>query len=262
MSNFNNLWNNWYSKKVLTEMKAITAKRVVAVAQSIKEKAGLEGLNDSYIRMAAFPEMFGDKLRIVVDAAEDDLLVMAKYVDELEKLALQSLKDKVAKGFIKDDSMTYSVYFGHEQLLSKETKRRLQEDGGGTYEIEVIYHQPILVIEYINMQGQRKKENTSLLKAFNKFKMREAADYWANIQSRYTKDKQFIVYAIFLCGLASCARQVRDGDFESIVFQEDVPESEYNRHLVNRASLREREREREREATERELHRREGMVTA
>lgn len=193
MSNFNNLWNTWYSKKVLTEMKAITAKRVVAVAQSIKEKAGLEGLNDSYIRMAAFPEMFGDKLRIVVDAAEDDLLVMAKYVDELEKLALQSLKDKVAKGFIKDDSMTYSVYFGHEQLLSKETKRRLQEDGGGTYEIEVIYHQPILVIEYINMQGQRKKENTSLLKAFNKFKMREAADYWANIQSRYTKDKQFIV---------------------------------------------------------------------
>jgi hypothetical protein len=30
-------------------------------------------------------------------------------------------------------------------------------------------------------------------------------------------------------------------------FQEDVPESEYNRHLVNRASLRERERERERQ---------------
>ena len=193
MSNFNNLWNNWYSKKVLTEMKAGTAKRVVAVAQQIKDKAGLEGLNDSYTRMAAFPAIFGDKLRIVVDAADDDLLVMAKYVDELEKLALQSLKDKVAKGFIKDDSMTYSVYFGHEQLLSKETKRRLQEDGGGTYEIEVIYHQPILVIEYINMQGQRKKENTSLLKAFNKFKMREAADYWANIQSRYTKDKQFIV---------------------------------------------------------------------
>ena len=193
MSNFNNLWNNWYSKKVLTEMKAFTAKRVVAVAQSIKEKAGLEGLNDSYTRTAAFPEIFGDKLRIVVAATDDDLLVMAKYVAELEKLALQSLKDKVAKGFIKDDDMTYSAYFGHEQLLSKETKRRLQEDGGGTYEIEVIYHQPILVIEYINMQGQRKKENTSLLKAFNKFKMREAADYWANIQSRYTKDKQFIV---------------------------------------------------------------------
>jgi hypothetical protein len=36
--------------------------------------------------------------------------------------------------------------------------------------------------------------------------------------------KQFIVYAIFLCGLASCARQVRDANFESIVFQEDVPE--------------------------------------
>ena len=193
MSNFNNLWNNWYSKKVLTEMKAATAKRVVAVAQQIKEKAGLEGLNDSYTRMAAFPDIFGDKLRIVVDAADDDLLVMAKYVAELEKLAFQSLKDKVAKGFIKDIPMTYHVDMVYDQLYSKETKRRLQEDGGGTYEVEVVYYQPIVRIEYINMQDQLKKENTSLLKAFNKFKMREAADYWANIQSRYTKDKQFIV---------------------------------------------------------------------
>jgi len=42
------------------------------------------------------------------------------------------------------------------------------------------------------MQEQQKKEIFSLLKAFNKFKMKEAADYWGKIQSKYTKDKDFI----------------------------------------------------------------------
>ena len=192
MSNFNNLWNNWYSQKVLTEMKANTANKVVAVSQRIKEKAGLEGLNDSYTRMAAFPEIFGDKLRIVVQAQEDELLVMSKYYAQLKELADASLKDKIAKGFVKDEGLSYNASFLYDQVEAKETKRRLQEDGGGIYEVDVIYYQPTLTIEYINMQDQKKKEIFSILKAFNKFKMKEAADYWAKIQSRYTKDREFI----------------------------------------------------------------------
>ena len=86
MSNFNNLWNNWYSKKILTEMKARTANRVVAVSKRIKEEAGLEGLNDSYTRMAAFPELFGDKLRIVVQSQENELVIMSKYLGSLQQL--------------------------------------------------------------------------------------------------------------------------------------------------------------------------------
>ena len=190
MSNFNNLWNNWYSKKVLTEMKARTANRVVAVSKRIKEEAGLEGLNDSYTRMAAFPELFGDKLRIVVQSQENELVIMSKYLGSLQQLVAANLKDKKEKGFLKPP------YFGSsfitDQTIVKETKRRLQEDGGGTYEIDVVYYQPTLIIQYVNMQEQEKKEIFSLLKAFNKFKMKEAADYWSKIQSKYTKDKDFI----------------------------------------------------------------------
>ena len=190
MSNFNNLWNNWYSKKVLTEMKARTANRVVAVSKRIKEEAGLEGLNDSYTRMAAFPELFGDKLRIVVQSQENELVIMSKYLGSLQQLVAANLKDKKEKGFLKPP------YFGSsfitDQTIVKETKRRLQEDGGGTYEIDVVYYQPTLIIQYVNMQEQEKKEIFTLLKAFNKFKMKEAADYWSKIQSKYTKDKDFI----------------------------------------------------------------------
>ena len=190
MSNFNNLWNNWYSKKILTEMKARTANRVVAVSKRIKEEAGLEGLNDSYTRMAAFPELFGDKLRIVVQSQENELVIMSKYLGSLQQLVAANLKDKKEKGFLKPP------YFGSsfitDQTIVKETKRRLQEDGGGTYEIDVVYYQPTLIIQYVNMQEQEKKEIFSLLKAFNKFKMKEAADYWSKIQSKYTKDKDFI----------------------------------------------------------------------
>lgn len=190
MSNFNNLWNNWYSKKVLTEIKTRTANRVVAVSKRIKEEAGLEGLNDSYTRMAAFPEIFGDKLRIVVQSQENELVIMSKYLGSLQQLVAANLKDKKEKGFLKPP------YFGSsfvtDQTIVKETKRRLQEDGGGTYEIDVVYYQPTLIIQYVNMQEQEKKEIFSLLKAFNKFKMKEAADYWSKIQSKYTKDKDFI----------------------------------------------------------------------
>jgi hypothetical protein len=190
MSNFNNLWNNWYSTKVLTEMKKRTRDRVVAISKKIKEEAGLEGLNDSYTRMAAFPEIFGDKLRIVVEAKDSELVIMSKYLGSLQQLVAASLKDKKEKGFLKPP------YFGSsfitDQTIVKETKRRLQEDGGGTYEIDVAYYQPTLIIQYVNMQEQEKKEIFSLLKAFNKFKMKEAADYWGKIQSKYTKDKDFI----------------------------------------------------------------------
>jgi len=99
MLNFNNLWNNWYSTKVLTEMKKRTRDRVVAISKKIKEEAGLEGLNDSYTRMAAFPEIFGDKLRIVVESQDSELVIMSKYLGSLQQLVAASLKDKKEKGF-------------------------------------------------------------------------------------------------------------------------------------------------------------------
>ena len=61
MAQYDKLWNKWYSNKILNEMAPKIANRVVAVSDQIKQKAGLEGLNDSYTRMAAFPEIFGDK---------------------------------------------------------------------------------------------------------------------------------------------------------------------------------------------------------
>ena len=193
MAQYDKLWNKWYTNKVLNEMKPKIASRVVAVSDAIKRKAGLEQLNDSYTRMAAFPDMFGDKLRIVGDYSTDDFRVMAKYLQQLAKLSDDSLKDKQTKGFIKLSSINTS-YFAWDLAQVKETKRRLQEDGGGTYEVTVDYYQPFLVVEYIQTQNNSdKKEVISLSKAFNKFKMKEAADYWAKIQSRYTKDREFIV---------------------------------------------------------------------
>ena len=193
MAQYDNLWNKWYSNKILNEMAPRIATRVVAVSDAIKRKAGLEGLNDSYTRMAAFPDMFGDKLRIVGEYSTDDFRVMAKYLQQLAKLSDDSLKDKQTKGFIKLYNLNNS-YFAWDLAQVKETKRRLQDDGGGTYEVTVDYYQPFLAVEYIQTQNNsNKKEVISLSKAFSKFKMKEAADYWAKIQSRYTKDKEFII---------------------------------------------------------------------
>jgi len=192
MAQYDKLWNKWYTNKVLNEMKPKIASRVVAVSDAIKRKAGLEQLNDSYTRMAAFPDMFGDKLRIVGDYSTDDFRVMAKYLQQLAKLSDDSLKDKQTKGFIKLSSINTS-YFAWDLAQVKEERRRLREDGGGTYEVTVDYYQPFLVVEYIQTQNNSdKREVISLSKAFNKFKMKEAGDYWAKIQSRYTKDGEFI----------------------------------------------------------------------
>jgi len=194
MAQYDKLWNKWYSNKILNEMAPRIATRVVAVSDAIKRKAGLEGLNDSYTRMAAFPDMFGDKLRIVGEYSTDDFRVMAKYLQQLFKLSEASLADKQSKGFIKLPSNVSSSYFDWDLAQVKEERRRLREDGGGTYEVTVDYYQPFLAVEYIQTQNNsNKKEVISLSKAFSKFKMKEAADYWAKIQSRYTKDKEFII---------------------------------------------------------------------
>ena len=94
MAQFDNLWNNWYGNKLLNEMKPKIRDRVVAVSNAIKRKAGLGELNNSYTAVAAFSDMFGDKLRVVGEYSTDDFKVMAKYLQQLVKLSDASLKDK------------------------------------------------------------------------------------------------------------------------------------------------------------------------
>jgi len=193
MAQYDKLWNKWYSNKILNEMAPKIANRVVAVSDQIKQKAGLEGLNDSYTRMAAFPEIFGDKLRIVGEYSTSELNIMSKYLKELANLADASLEDKESKGFIKRPQVGGGAYFTYDLAKVTQTRRRLREQGGGEYEVSVEYYQPFLQYEYTQTaNGAFKRETYSLLKAFNKFKMKEAAEYWDKIQSTATKDKNFI----------------------------------------------------------------------
>ena len=195
-SKYQKLWSNWKSKAVLNEIQdQELVNNVVKTSEKIKRKAGLDALNQKFTELAAFNDIFGDKLRIIKELEENRVIKLAAYLTMLRLEVTQSYNERVAKGFIEED---FSVVFQSDETTVMETRTRLQEDGGGEYEEPVKYYQ-LSLNTYFTVKASTKEnsnnrriDSLSIGRGFNKYKMKEASDFWASIQSYVTKDRKFI----------------------------------------------------------------------
>jgi hypothetical protein len=103
-SKYQKLWSNWKSKTVLNEIQdQELVNNVVKTSEKIKRKAGLDALNQKFTELAAFNDIFGDKLRIIKELEENRVVKLAAYLTMLRLEVIQSYKERVAKGFIEED---------------------------------------------------------------------------------------------------------------------------------------------------------------
>jgi hypothetical protein len=178
MKNYDKLWKNWQQKTILSELNKDNRKKLLKYVEKTMTNLGSDSLD--ILTRTPFNYAFGDKLRIVIPLEENVALKLTEQVALLKLTANQFYEKKHKEGSINDYLVSFNV--------AEETVQQSIEGGRETKEVKI--RTPQIVVRYLNKMNQLKTETFPLGRAFNKFKMDEAARYWSQVQSGLVTNEQ------------------------------------------------------------------------
>lgn len=205
MTNYDKLWKKWHDKTKLNELTDKERKKLQNHIKNVMTSLGDD--TKEIISRAPFNSVFGDKLRIVVPFGEDSSITLAEYMVQLHHTAEAFYREKEKKG-----ALTYPYV-----LIKRRTETVEQSIDGGANSVQVDITVPTLTIRYKNKMDETRVEEYQLGRAFNKFKMKEAGEFWSKAQSYLTRNTQQMNRSIHLYDLPSELKSAKNSPQYSIV---------------------------------------------
>jgi len=178
MKNYNKLWKNWQQKTILSELTKANRKKLLKYVEKTMANLGSDSLE--ILTRTPFNYAFGNKLRIVIPLEENVPLKLTEQVALLKLKANQFYEKKYKEGSINYYLVSFNV--------AEEMVQQSIEGGRDTKQVKI--RTPQIVVRYKNKMDQLKTETFPLGRAFNKFKMDEAARYWSQVQSGLVTNEQ------------------------------------------------------------------------
>lgn len=205
MKNYDKLWKNWHQKAVLSELSEKERKKLENHIKNVMTSLGDD--TKEILSRAPFNSVFGDKLRIVVPFGDDSSITLAEYMVQLHHTAEAFYREKEKKGALTNPYV----------LIKRKTETVEQSIDGGASSVQIDITVPTLTIRYKNKMGESRVEEYQLGRAFNKFKMKEAGEFWSKAQSYLTRDTQQMNRSIHLYDLPSELKSAKNSPQYSIV---------------------------------------------
>jgi len=178
MKNYDKLWKNWQQKTILSELTKANRKKLLKYVEKTMANLGSDSLE--ILTRTPFNYAFGNKLRIVIPLEENVPLKLTEQVALLKLKANQFYEKKYKEGSINYYLVSFNV--------AEEMVQQSIEGGRDTKQVKI--RTPQIVVRYKNKMDQLKTETFPLGRAFNKFKMDEAARYWSQVQSGLVTNEQ------------------------------------------------------------------------